>query len=533
MPAVETDDRIASVTARERALTDDEKAWQHRSRMSGGLGGAGTENEHLSYTTRLAITFALVAVMTALIAATILAVVWSGQFENYKHGTMQNMAASMARVLESDYEETGGFSELGFNRAVSISSGMTDLGIELIDADGGVVFDNTEGLDTALVEARDQATGEGQVATADVIVDGETVGTVRIWSVQTQPFLTQVDRQFKTNTYRALTFAAMIAVVLAAILGIIFARNLVNPIKRITDTARQVKEGDLSARTHMTGADEISQLGETFDAMAESIQRDRELERRLTSDVAHELRTPLMGIQATTEAIIDGVFPADDERLASINSETLRLKRLVEALLNLSRLESGSVPFHEETIDLVELMAGLAMNQEALLESLDLRLVFEADENVVVDGDPDMIRQAVANLMSNAVRYNNPGGSVTLGVHKRGDMAAIGVTDTGIGIDEKDKGMVFSRFWRAAEARDRASGGLGVGLSVVKELVDYHNGTIEVESKLGEGTTFTILIPLHEDAGTKGSRGKTGKQKPVKPPREKQQKPKPNRQNGR
>ena len=130
--------------------------------------------------------------------------------------------------------------------------------------------------------------------------------------------------------------------------------------------------------------------------MADSIQRDRELERRLTTDVAHELRTPLMGIQATTEAIMDGVFPPDEERLNAINSETLRLKRLVDALLNLSKLESGSVAFNEQTLDLVELMAGLYMSHEALLEATELTLRYEADDHVIVDGDPDMLRECGA-----------------------------------------------------------------------------------------------------------------------------------------
>lgn len=451
----------------------------------------------LSYHTRLVVTFVLIALMTALIAAGILAVVWGNQFQSYARENMQRLADQTAVEVAEDYGRYGGFTDEVLSQLSESTSRSSEIAFQILDANGAVIYDDSWELSDSGV-ALAPPTKE-QTATAPIVVGGETVGTVSVWSYGSATLLTQADLQFRDNSYRAIIIATLIAVMLAAFIGTFVARGLVNPIQRITRTAKEVKEGNLSARTDIRGTDEISQLGETFDEMADSIERDRELERRLTTDVAHELRTPLMGIQATTEAIMDGVFPADDERLAAINSETLRLKRLVDALLNLSKLESGSVPYNEVTLDLSELMRGICMSHEALLEDAGLKLMFEADEEVYVDGDPDMLRQAAANLISNAVRYNKPGGTVTLGVHKRGMQAALSVADTGIGLSDEDKEKIFSRFWRADAARNRSSGGLGVGLAVVKELVDYHGGEIEVESVLGEGTTFTLLFPLHTE----------------------------------
>ena len=143
--------------------------------------------------------------------------------------------------------------------------------------------------------------------------------------------------------------------------------------------------------------------------MADSIERDRELERRLTIDVAHELRTPLMAIQSTVEAMVDGVFAADEERLETVNSEVQRLSRLVDAILKLSRLESRSTPMKKEVVNVGELIAGIVATHEAFVADSGLTLKYEMEQGVRVLGDADMIRQATANLISNAVRYTSEG----------------------------------------------------------------------------------------------------------------------------
>lgn len=316
-----------------------------------------------------------------------------------------------------------------------------------------------------------------------------------VWNVNRGLILTDED------VYMALAVAGCIALVFSVVLGLFFANSIGQPIQRISKTATAIKEGDLSARTGLHGDDELARLGESFDEMADSIERDRDLERQLIGDVAHELRTPLMAIQATVEAIQDGVFPADEEHMDTISSETRRLGRLVEALLRLNRLENGTTEIKDEPVDMTELVTDLALTHEALIESSGVTFLTEIDPKIFVRGDRDLLMQAVANLLSNAVRYTPEGGIIALRLHRKDGYASVSVSDTGIGISEEDLNKVFSRFWRADTARTGVGGGLGIGLSLVREVVDQHRGNVSVDSVLGEGSTFTINIPLTDTPG--------------------------------
>ena len=233
--------------------------------------------------------------------------------------------------------------------------------------------------------------------------------------------------------------------------------------------------------------------------MAEAVERDRKLERRLTTDVAHELRTPLMAIQATVEAMVDGVLPVDEQRLMTVDSEVMRLSRLVDSMLKLSRLENRANPNKEEIVNVGEVVSGIIATHEAYVRESGLTLSYKADPDVYVLGDPDLIRQATANLISNAVRYTDEGGKIKVRVKRGETMASIAVQDTGIGLTPEEARMVFQRFWRADSGRDRESGGLGIGLTVVKQIVDRHDGWVQVEGRKGEGACFTIHIPLYNE----------------------------------
>lgn len=302
----------------------------------------------------------------------------------------------------------------------------------------------------------------------------------------------------------AVLTAGVIALVLSTILGLYFAVGIARPVQNIAETADAIKEGNLSARTGLSGDDQLGQLGQRFDEMADAIERDRDLERQLIGDVAHELRTPLMAIQATVEAIQDGVFEADEEHLNTISYETRRLGRLVEALLHLNRLENGTTEIKRTLVNLSSVVTGLSTTHEALVESSGIMFFANVDPDVMVIGDQDLISQAVANLLSNAVRYTPENGAVNIDLTRENGYAKISVSDTGVGISEEDMKKVFSRFWRADVARQNVDGGLGIGLALVKEVVDQHFGDISVDSTLGEGSTFTMRIPLApEDRGTR------------------------------
>ncbi len=480
----------------------------------------------LTYTTRVTAAFAFIAAMTALVAIGVLSFVWQQHFHTYTQENMKSLAESTATRIEEVYETSHTLHdpqvEAVAKYAESLNSGV---GVAVIDnTTGKAVYDSSavtinndsentssSGVSGAGVVANSSSSGDRTLAppasaskqftSATIEYGGTAVGSVRIWVYGSEALLTHADEEFSNNSYQAMVFATVLAIVLASCIGYLFARALVRPINTMASTARAIKEGDLTARTGIEGEDEISRLGMTFDQMADSIERDRKLERRLTTDVAHELRTPLMAIQSTVEAMVDGVFEPNQERLETVNSEVRRLSRLVDAILKLSRLENRSTPMKKELLDVGDLIGSIISTHEAYVTDSGLKLIYEVERGVLVRGDADMIRQATANLISNAVRYTPEGGTITASVSSHDEMCAIAVRDTGIGLSPDEAKMVFSRFWRADAGRTRERGGLGIGLSVVKEIVDRHNGQVLVEGEKGKGACFTILLPLYSEEG--------------------------------
>ena len=311
--------------------------------------------------------------------------VWEQHFQTYTRENMVSTAESVANDIAANYEKSGTFDAQTLAPARYMVNVTPSIGMRVVDntvpanTDQSVVFDST------LVENGEDAAGgvslvpkhakPEQMVTVPIEVKSpdnemtQAVGSVSVWVLGSDTLLRSTDEEFRNKSYQAMFFAAAMAILLASCIGFLFARNLVGPINRMTKTAKAIKEGDLSARTDLHGEDEIARLGETFDEMADSVEKDRELERRLTTDVAHELRTPLMAIQSTVEAMVDGVFEADPEHLETVNSEVQRLSRLVDSLLKLSRLENRANPMKEEVVDVGQLISGIIAEEKIALIS--------------------------------------------------------------------------------------------------------------------------------------------------------------------
>jgi len=450
---------------------------------------------------RLAIAFASVAALTVVLVALLISGVWNYQFDQYLRGNLQRIAEGVAQVAAEAYPLYGGWNIQTLSTIPRFGP-MRGIAVQIIDANGELIYDDATNFraDQGAVTGGggDQVllTPEGPVVVAPIFAGDARVGTVHVWAYGAGAVLTDRDAQFRSGSLTALTIAALVAIAVASLSGLLYSNKLVRPIAEITETVQALRGGDRNARTGFDGDDEISVLGRTFDEMADAIEADRQLERRLTADVAHELRTPLQAIQATVEAMQDGVLPADEERLGIVRDETVRLARLADAILELTRLERGSLPFEMQRLEIAGPVRAAADSLQALVESKDLTLETKIGSSIWVIGDPDRLQQAVSNLLGNAARYTQPGGSIRVTVRAEAGRAVIDVADTGIGIAEEDMPHVFNRFWRADDARASATGGLGIGLAVTKEIVERHRGAITVEASEGGGALFRILLPL-------------------------------------
>jgi len=447
---------------------------------------------------RLSLAFALVAAFTAVLAAIIVTVSWQYQFKTYVTARLQDRAQTAATAMEDEYAASGSWDKVRFTQLAYFGM-MNDLNIRVLDNDGTLVAYTTD-------HAGQMATSTGgRMSLADVsvravvLVNGKQVGEILVSSSAPAGLLSDRDVQFQRSTTLALALAALLAVIAASVAGALYARSIVRPVNDVTHVAARLRSGEADARTGMAGTDAVAQLGETLDSMADTIQAEREAERQLTADVAHELRTPLQAIQATVEAMQDGVLPSDGKRLGILHDETMRLGRLTGSILELSQLERRSARFTMGSIDPAGAVEQAVEGSRALMEARELALESAIEHGLAVNGDSDRLVQAVSNLLSNAARYTSAGGTVRVTLRGEDGQALIEVRDTGMGMSDEEREHAFTRFWRADPARTRASGGLGIGLSVVREIAERHEGAVAIESVPGEGTTVRIALPLLGD----------------------------------
>ena len=290
-------------------------------------------------------------------------------------------------------------------------------------------------------------------------------------------------------------FAAVAVAALASIaLAVVLARMLARPLAEVGSAARRIAEGDYAARVPREGPDELTSLADSFNQMAASLERQEAMRRDFIANAAHELRTPLTNLQGYLEALRDGVIVADPATYESLWEEAERLVRLSRSLDSLAEGDASSRPPTLHELDLaVAIRTALELAQPTL-DRADLRVVVDLPERLPARANPDQLAQVLSNLLSNAARYTQAGGTVTVRAERRPSDLLVSIANTGEGIPADDLERVFERFYRVEKSRDRARGGAGIGLAVVKQLVEAVGGSVGVESSEGQ-TRFWFSVP--------------------------------------
>jgi signal transduction histidine kinase len=288
--------------------------------------------------------------------------------------------------------------------------------------------------------------------------------------------------------------ASLLAVVASVALAVILARMLARPLAEIGVAARRVADGDYAARVPREGPEELASLADSFNQMAASLEEQERMRRDFIASAAHELRTPLTNLQGYLEALRDGVITADRATYESLHEEADRLVRLSRSLDALAEGDAGASPPHLVDLDLT---AAIRMALDLAAPSIDragLHLVLDVPPSMPARADPDRLAQVLANLLSNAVRYTPSDGTVTVRAERRPDDVLVSISNTGEGIPAEDLDRVFERFYRVEKSRDRARGGAGIGLAIVKQLVESAGGRVGAESRDGQ-THFWFSVP--------------------------------------
>ena len=303
----------------------------------------------------------------------------------------------------------------------------------------------------------------------------------------------------QSSFQRSLLIAGIASGLAGLLIVTIFTRQALAPIRGLTAAASRLGTGDLSQRVPESGSDDIGELAITFNAMASDLEVARERSRQLTADVAHELRTPLTNIQGYLEAIKDGVVDADGETIETLHSQTIHLANLVEDLRIVAITDAGVLALSKSFDSPVRVIEDAVLNfaQRARERSIDLSIT-KTDTVPIIEFDETRLRQIVTNLIENALIHTPKDGRVTVDISGSSNGMVMSVSDTGAGISIDDLPRIFDQFYRADPSRNRVTGGAGLGLTIVKRLVEAHGGTVSVASSPGDGTTFTVALPGRE-----------------------------------
>ena len=377
--------------------------------------------------------------------------------------------------------------------------GMMESRIQIVDGDNRVVADT---LNETLTDAEATPMNSRGVQRWPLVLDNQQVGTLLV--VGAMMGMTGIDDQtILSGVTRSVLIAGLVAGAVALLLGGLFVRQITQPLAGLAQASQRVAAGDLSVRIPVQNHDELGELAETFNRMADSLETQEALRRNLVADIAHELRTPLAGIQGTIEALQDGVFPLTAESLAPIHDEVTLINRLVEDLRTLANAEAGKIVLDRVPID----VASLAERQINLFQyqasTHRISLGLEADEQIVsVVADEQRLSQVLTNLLDNALRHTPDGGTIVISVASIDDGIQIAVRDSGEGIPATELPNIFERFYRVDRSRSRRTGGSGLGLSIVRQLVEAHGGRIWVESPpMGapKGSEFRLVLPANAE----------------------------------
>jgi signal transduction histidine kinase len=451
---------------------------------------------------RLLISFLLVILITVGTVSFFVARSSWDQIRRYEENANQVRTARAASIIAGFYSANGGWE--GVQSLVQMLATMEDRRIIITDASDIVIADSQNSLQGKKYSSDDvgiplyrRAFGMPSSPQGQQPNQADLVATLYV-----SPITSTVTSLIRAiNSY--LLIGALLAIGIALIITFFISRRITSPIRALTNSARRLGKGDFSQRVNIKSKDEVGELAQTFNLMAGNLEHTEKLRRNMVADVAHELRTPLSNVYGYLEAIRDDVVKPDKATIASLSEEVSLLTRLVDDLQELTLADAGELKLVRQPEDISQLIAQSVTAIRTKINSKGLKISSEVQEGLpLVNIDYYRIGQVLHNLLENAYKHTASGGKIIVTARRENNMVKISVNDTGEGISAEDLPNMFERFYRVDKSRARTAGGSGLGLTIVKRLVEAHGGSAGVQSELGKGSSFTFTLPIDQLNGS-------------------------------
>jgi two-component system sensor histidine kinase BaeS len=438
--------------------------------------------------------FLLIAVsLITLSSALLLRELMLSDFREYLEGEMEDRVYWVTASLESTYEKYGGWEEQKVSDDI-VWALMLGFKAKLYNTDGALIIETERAVRelSPLMKKRVIAISELMEAESSsefipytLFLGGREIGQLEVSFLRPKK-----EDLFIQRSNKMLLFSLLLLGGSAIFLSLVFSKKLTKPVKSLTEGVTAISEGNLKKRVEVTGQDEIGTLSDAFNRMAQTLEAQESLRKKLTSNIAHELRTPLSIIRGELEGMMDGFIPMDKEHLESLYAEIGRLRNIIERIEDLAQAEASGLTIRKQRFELKPFLDNIAGRFRKTFQDKGVGLDIHCEDGLHANADPERLSQIMINLLSNALHATEAGGFVLVRAARKNAELALEVTDNGCGIQEKDLPFVFERFYKGKD------GGLGLGLTIVKELIESHGGKIEARSEYGKGSSFTVFLPI-------------------------------------
>ncbi|WP_310828707.1 sensor histidine kinase [Paenibacillus pedocola] len=436
---------------------------------------------------KLLISHAGVALAALLSIVLLVNIVMNISFNQYQKNQEQAEIQSLLEDLKDAYHESAGQWDPNVWMIISHQAMVNEYIVRVYDIDRQLIWDTSQ-------MGMHNSQPKQDTITKSIVKDNQQVGTLEFQSLDKTS--QSLNQQF-LRMFNILLWAAMFLVIAGTYLfSRYMAKSISQPLLEIKDIASRMRQGDLTSRVEgLHYNTEIDDVGRALNHLADGLEKQEQFRKSLTADVAHELRTPIAIIQSHLEAFQDGIWEPTPEKIQVCHDQALRLVRLISDLENLANAENPMIQLKTEVVSLNEIVDESLNTVSSQFWQKGLSADLISLNDVWITGDRSRLVQVFVNLISNAFKYTSSG-RIQIEVSKENTEAVVIVSDTGMGIPEEELPYIFERFYRGEKSRNRKTGGAGIGLAVVKAIVDAHEGAIYIESEIHKGTTVHVRLPI-------------------------------------